>query len=100
MKTSIYSRHRFHPDIIRRAIWMYFRFNLSFRDVEELLHTGGSTFYTRPLVKVVFRGCIRVLVTISGAHMGSGPLVRSSFTTGFPLPNPILKILGVRNFGN
>jgi len=37
MKTSIYSRHRSHPDIIRRAVWMYFRFNLSFRDVEELM---------------------------------------------------------------
>lgn len=41
MKTSIYSRHRFHPDIIRRAIWMYFRFNLSFRDVEELMTERG-----------------------------------------------------------
>ena len=41
MKTSIYSRHRFHPDIIRRAIWMYFRFNLSFRDIEELLIERG-----------------------------------------------------------
>ena len=41
MKTSIYSRHRFHPDIIRRAIWMYFRFNLSFRDVEELMAERG-----------------------------------------------------------
>ena len=41
MKTSIYSRHRFHPDIIRRAIWMYFRFNLSFRDVEELILERG-----------------------------------------------------------
>ena len=41
MKTSIYSRHRFHPDIIRRALWMYFRFNLSFRDVEELLIERG-----------------------------------------------------------
>ena len=41
MKTSIYSRHRFHPDIIRRAIWMYFRFNLSFRDVEELMLERG-----------------------------------------------------------
>jgi len=37
MKTSIYARHRFHPDIIKRAVWMYFRFNLSFRDIEELL---------------------------------------------------------------
>jgi transposase-like protein len=41
MKTSIYTRHRFHPDIIRRAVWMYFRFNLSFRDVEELMHERG-----------------------------------------------------------
>jgi len=41
MKTSIYARHRFHPDIIKRAIWMYFRFNLSFRDVEELMVERG-----------------------------------------------------------
>ena len=41
MKTSIYSRHRFHPDIIRRAVWMYFRFNLSFWDVEELMIERG-----------------------------------------------------------
>jgi len=41
MKTSIYTRHRFHPDIIRRAVWMYFRFNLSFRDVEELMLERG-----------------------------------------------------------
>jgi len=41
MKTSIYARHRFHPDIIRRAIWMYFRFNLSFRDIEELMVERG-----------------------------------------------------------
>lgn len=30
MKTLIYARHRFHPDIIKRAVWMYFKFNLSF----------------------------------------------------------------------
>ena len=41
MKTSIYSRHRFHPNIIRRAIWMYFQFNLSFRDVEKLMIERG-----------------------------------------------------------
>ena len=41
MKTSIYTRHRFHPDVIRRAVWMYFRFNLSFRDVEELMIERG-----------------------------------------------------------
>ena len=41
MKTSIYTRHRFHPDIIRWAVWMYFRFSLSFRDVEELILERG-----------------------------------------------------------
>lgn len=41
MKSSIYSRHRFHPDVIRRAIWVYFRFNLSFRDIEELMIERG-----------------------------------------------------------
>lgn len=41
MKISIYSDHRFHPDVVRRAVRMYFRFNLSFRDVEELLSERG-----------------------------------------------------------
>ncbi len=41
MKKSIYARHRFHPDIIRRAVWLYYRFNLSFRDVEELMIERG-----------------------------------------------------------
>ena len=38
-----YSGHRFPPDIIQRAVWMYLRFTLSFRDVEELLAERGIT---------------------------------------------------------
>jgi len=30
-----YARHQFPPAIIRHAIWLYFRFTLSYRDVEE-----------------------------------------------------------------
>lgn len=41
MKNSIYSRHRFHPDIVRCTVWLYFRFNLSFRDIEELMAERG-----------------------------------------------------------
>ena len=37
MAVGIYHRHRFHSDIISRAIWLYSRFNLSFCDVEELM---------------------------------------------------------------
>jgi len=41
MKTISYHRHRFHPDIIKQAIWLYFRFTMSYRDVEELLAERG-----------------------------------------------------------
>ena len=36
-----YSRYRFPPEIIRQSIWLYLRFSLSFRDVEDLLAERG-----------------------------------------------------------
>jgi len=36
-----YKRHRFPPEIIAYAVWLYYRFALSFRDVEELLASKG-----------------------------------------------------------
>ncbi len=36
-----YKRHRFPPQIIAHAVWLYFRFALSYRDVEELLAERG-----------------------------------------------------------
>jgi putative transposase len=36
-----YRRHRFPPEIIQHAIWLYRRFTLSSRDVEELLSERG-----------------------------------------------------------
>jgi putative transposase len=36
-----YSGYRFPPEIIQRAIWLYIRFTLSFRDVEDLLAECG-----------------------------------------------------------
>jgi len=36
-----YERHRFPPDVIRYAVWIYFKFPLSFRDVEDLLAERG-----------------------------------------------------------
>ena len=41
MKPISFSRHRFPADVIRHAVWLYFRFTLSFRDVEELLAQRG-----------------------------------------------------------
>src|SRR5919204_2754741 len=36
-----FRRHRFPPEIIQHAIWLYLRFSLSYRDVEELLAERG-----------------------------------------------------------
>ena len=36
-----YSRHRFPPPVIRHSIWLYLRFTLSYRDVEDLLAERG-----------------------------------------------------------
>ena len=36
-----YKRHRFPVEIISHAVWLYFRFSLSYRDVEELMAARG-----------------------------------------------------------
>ena len=36
-------RHRFSPDIISHAVWLYHRCNLSHRDIEDLLAERGIT---------------------------------------------------------
>ena len=41
MQPTSYVRHQFSAGIIRHAVWLYLRFTLSYRDVEELLAERG-----------------------------------------------------------
>ena len=41
MKPLSFKRHRFPAAVIRQAVWLYFRFSLSLRDVEELTAARG-----------------------------------------------------------
>src|ERR1700760_584546 len=41
MTTISFARHQFPPAIIRHAVWLYLRFTLSYRDVEDLLAERG-----------------------------------------------------------
>ena len=41
MQKVSYARYRFPPVIIQHAVWLYFRFPLSYRDVEDLLAERG-----------------------------------------------------------
>ncbi|GCB05221.1 hypothetical protein PSUB009319_28520 [Ralstonia sp. SET104] len=44
---SLYHGHRFPAAVISHAVRRYFRFNLSLRDIEELLFERGWSFPTR-----------------------------------------------------
>ena len=38
---SLYTRHRYPAEIIAHCVWLYYRFTLSLRDVEELMLARG-----------------------------------------------------------
>ena len=37
----MYKRHRFSPEVIQHTVWLYHRFNLSARDIEDLMAERG-----------------------------------------------------------
>jgi putative transposase len=41
--SDLYKRHRFPAEIISHCVWLYYRFSLSYRDVEELMAERGVT---------------------------------------------------------
>jgi len=41
MNQVSYAYHQFPPTVIQHAVWLYLRFNLSLRDVEDLMAERG-----------------------------------------------------------
>ena len=68
-----YARHQFPPAIIRHAVWLYLRFTLSFRDVEELLAERGIevSYETHPAMGAEVRSRFRprAAATTSSAEL-------------------------------
>ncbi len=60
---SPYRGYRFPPEIIAHAVWLYFRFHLSFRDVQDLLAERGV---------IVSHEAIRQWCTKFGATFAGG----------------------------
>src|ERR1700746_327384 len=67
-----YRRHRFPAEIIQHAIWLYLRFTLSYRDVEELLAERG--------LDVSYE-------TVRRWVMKFGPLIARKLRQGRPRPS-------------
>ena len=72
-----YRGYRFPPDIIRHAVWLYFRFGLSFRDVEDRLAERGVT------------------VTYEGIRQWSARLARAfpRMSSGVRAPCPLPRVV-------
>jgi len=49
VSNNLYKRHRFPREIIQHAIWLYYRFNLSHRDIEDLLAVRGIVVSYEPV---------------------------------------------------
>ena len=67
-----YRRHRFPAEIIQHAIWLYLRFTLSYRDVEELLAERGLDVSYETVRRWVLKfGAIRTTIS-SRCHRALG----------------------------
>jgi putative transposase len=69
---NTYKRHRFPPDIISYAAWLYYRLYLSHQDIEDLLAQRGITV-SREAIRL---WCIKFGATYTGRlkrkHCGYG----------------------------
>ncbi len=50
-----YARHQFPPVVIQHAVWLYLRFTLSYRDVEDLLAERGLEVSYETVRRWVFK---------------------------------------------
>ena len=74
MSKISYKGYRFPPEIVQQAIWLYLRFALSFRDVEDLLAE---------------RGIILSYETVRRWVNHFGPLIAAELRRRRPKPHPI-----------
>ncbi len=76
---SLYYGHRYPREIIGHAIWLYYRFGIGFRDVEDLPEAGTKRIDRLPLAEFPphpahRRGCTRGESTIGvGVSPNSNP---------------------------
>src|SRR5271166_5678701 len=90
MKPISFKRHRFPPDVIRYAVWLYYRFTLSVRDVEELLAQRGIE---------VSREAVRCWVNKFGPLIAANLRRRRSPPTGrWHLDEMVVRIGGRRMY--
>lgn len=87
---NIYKRHRFPSDIISYAVWLYFRFNLSHRDIEDLLAQRGVTVSHEAVRLWCNKFGIKFAKRLRKKHKGFGDT--------FYLDEVFIKINGIQHY--
>jgi len=90
MQKISYTRHRFPPEIIQYAVWLYFRFPLSFRDIEDLLAERG--------IDVTYETARRWCLKFGRAYAASLRQSRSRTDTRWHLDEVFVSINGRRMY--
>ena len=85
-----YKRHRFPPEIIQYAVWVYYRFNLSHRDVEDLLAERGIVVSYESIRLWCIKFGSRYARRLKRRHQGFGDT--------FYLDEVFVKIGGVQHY--
>jgi len=82
-QSKMYKRHRFPPEIIQYAVWLYHCFSLSHRDIKDLMSQRvqyWTTFGVSRELQVFTNGCLCILGKgsgdIGGVRRGFFPLGR------------------------
>jgi transposase-like protein len=90
MQPISFKRYRFSPEVIRQAVWLYFRFTLSLRDIEEVMAQRGVD---------VSREAIRCWVNKFGPWIAANLRRRRPCPTGrWHLDEMVCKIGGRRMY--
>jgi len=69
---NTYKRYRFPPDIISYAVWLYHRFNLSHRDIEDLLAERGVIVSYETIRLWCIKFGTQYASRLKGRHRGYG----------------------------
>src|SRR5215216_5053455 len=90
MQPISYARHQFPAEIIRHAVWIYLRFTLSYRDVEELLAERG--------IETAYETVRRWVLTFGPAFARNLRRLRPKPTGTWHLDEMVISIQGKRMY--
>ena len=90
IRSAMYKRHRFPPEVIQHVVWLYHRFNLSARDIEDLMSERGITISYESIGLWCIKFGPKYAKRLRRRHQGNGDT--------FFLDEVLVKIQGVQHY--